>query len=144
MKYVHLLLGIPHHQLKVNRKFNVNFNLNLKYNRVKGKQKVHIFNMPTPLSPTTSPPPQPQPLPWPPLPYYAFPHPHFWKLKKLETMMVNNTDSRHMVFLRFEMKMASPQKLLNISLYILCSLYSTQLPTTWFLTSFKKFWNDEK
>ena len=31
MKYIHSLLAIPHHQLKVNRKFNVNFNLNMKY-----------------------------------------------------------------------------------------------------------------
>ena len=39
MKYVYSLLTILYHQLKVNRKSNVNFNLNIKYDKVRGKQK---------------------------------------------------------------------------------------------------------
>ena len=73
MKYIHSLLIIPHHQLKVNRKFNMNFNLNMKFDRVTW-------------SPTTSHPPPLHPLPWPtacPLHPYAF-HPPccFWIFEK--------------------------------------------------------------
>ena len=48
MKYIHSFLSILHHQLKVNRDFNVNFNLNMKYSSVRGKQKTLNFNIPTP------------------------------------------------------------------------------------------------
>ena len=49
MKYVHSLLTIPHHQLKINRKFNINFNLNMKYARVRSRPKTLNFDIPTPL-----------------------------------------------------------------------------------------------
>ena len=45
MKYVHSFLAIPHHQLEVNRKFNVNFKLNMKYDNVRVKQK-HLILIP--------------------------------------------------------------------------------------------------
>ena len=64
MKYIHSLLTISHHQLKANRKFNMNFNLNMKYDRVRGKQKILNFNIPTP--PIASHPPLLLPTPWPP------------------------------------------------------------------------------
>ena len=39
MKYVHSLLAISHHQLKVKRKLKMNYNLNMKYDNVRVKQK---------------------------------------------------------------------------------------------------------
>ena len=56
-------------------------------------------------------------------------------------MVVNNTHSKHVVFLIFGIEMASPQKILNISQSILCSLHCTQSQTIWHPTSFKKFRN---
>ena len=49
LKYKHSLLTILHHQLKVNKKFNMNFNLNRKYDRVRENQKTLNFNITIPL-----------------------------------------------------------------------------------------------
>ena len=112
MKYVHSLLSILHHQLKVNRDFNVNFNLNMKYSSVRGKQKTLLISQHH-WSPTGSHLFPPLPLPWPPaLPLlpYTFCHPCcFWKFKKIgkkrAIICITNT-----CFLIFTMKMASPQR----------------------------------
>ena len=79
MKYIHSLLAILLHQLKVSRKFNMNFNLNMKYDSVRVKQKHLILISHHHWSPTAS----HQPLLHPPSP--AHPHPYafhpccFWK-----------------------------------------------------------------
>ena len=55
--YAHSLLAIPHHQLKDNSKFNVNFNLNMKYDYVRVKQKHLILISQHHWSPITPHPP---------------------------------------------------------------------------------------
>ena len=104
--YTHYL-GLPYHLLKVNRDFNVNFNLNMKYDSVRGKQKTFNFNITTPLvtyhfSSTSTP-------PSPPLLSYAFCPPCcFWKFKKIGKRAI--ICIRNTCFLRFKMKIASPQR----------------------------------
>ena len=86
MKYVHSLLAIRHYQLKVNRKFNVNFNLNMKYDSVRGKQKTILISQHH--WSTTASHPHDQTALTLLLPPSAYPHlyafcPHcFWKFKK--------------------------------------------------------------
>ena len=107
MKYVHSLLAIRHHQLKVNRKFNVNFNSNMKYDSVRGKQKTILISQHH-WSPTASHPHDQTALTLL-LPPPAYPHlyafcPHcFWKFKKIgkKRVMICITN---MCFLRFTME----------------------------------------
>ena len=89
LHYAHSLLAIPHHQLKDNSKFKVNFNLNMKYDYVRVKQKHLILISQHHWSPTAPHPPllHPllRPLAPPLLPHFSFCHPRFFgNLKKLE------------------------------------------------------------
>ena len=101
MKYIHLLLSIPHLKLKVNRKFNVNFNLNMKYDRVGGKQKTLNFNIQTPLityhfSSTSAPPSNLSScLPSPSL--FFLSNSLLLELKKLERKVGDNMHHKHVV-----------------------------------------------
>ena len=107
MKYIHSFLAIEDHQLKVNRKFNVNFNSNMKYASVRGKQKIILISQHH-WSPTASHPPNQTVLTLlhpPPacLHLYAF-HPLcFYKFKKIGKkrviICITNT-----CFLRFTME----------------------------------------
>ena len=109
MKYIHSFLAIWHHQLKVNRKFNMNFNLNMKYDNVRVKQKHLILISQCHWSPTASHPPllYPQPLAHPHL-YDFCPH-RLWKFlkswKKRVIIYIANT-----CFLRSVRKIASPHR----------------------------------
>ena len=109
MKYVYSLLAIWHHQLKVKRKFNVNFNLNMKYDNARVKQKHLILISQHHWSPTTSHPPLLHPLPPTHSHLYAFYPCCFWKFKnigkKRTIICITNT-----CFLRFIMSIASPHR----------------------------------
>ena len=126
MKYIHSLLAILYHQLKVNRKFNVNFNLNTKYDNVRVKQK-HLILIPQHhWSPTAShPPPPPHDSP-PPAHPYTFRHRCFWKFKKIgkkrTIICIMNT-----CFLRFERQITSPHR----GQYSLCTWQWTKNKTQW-------------
>ena len=128
MKYVHALLTIQHHQLKVNRKLNVNFNLNMKYDRVRGKQKHLILISWHHWSPTTSPLPPLQPSPQPPvctlLPFTFCSH-CFWKFKNIRKKSGNNMHCKHIISEIWNGNGFSTESIENFAIN-LGSFYSTQ------------------
>ena len=113
LHYAHLLLAIPHHQLKDNSKFNMNFNLNMKYDYVRVKQKHLILISQHHWSPTAPHPPPLQPLLWslapPLLLHFAFRHPHFFGNLKNWKEVGDNMHRKHVV-LRFRTENSSPHR----------------------------------
>ena len=130
LHYAHSLLAIPHHQLKDNSKFNVNFNLNMKYDYVRVKQKHLILISQHHWSPTVphSPPLHPllRPLAPPLLPHFSFFHPCFFGNLKNWKEVGDNMHRKHVV-LRFGTEITSPHR----GQQRLCTWQWTKIKTQW-------------